>query len=61
MICRQCEQSPATCSIRAGFEYHPTCDDCAAWWHPGRRYPLELVEETYYADRLVPAPVDDGG
>jgi hypothetical protein len=27
----------ATCLIRAGLEWHPCCDECAAWWPDHRK------------------------
>jgi hypothetical protein len=55
MICRQCRQSEATVAIRSGFEFHPTCAECAEWWALERRYPIENVEPDYQYEG------DDGG
>lgn len=44
--CRNCGQ-PATCAIRSGLEWHPTCDECASWWSDDRRGPLSEVADDY--------------
>lgn len=44
--CRNCG-SAATVAIHSGFEAHPTCDECAAWWAEWRRVPLAEVAPDY--------------
>mgnify|MGYP000891296822 CR=1 FL=1 len=55
MRCRCCA-AEATTAIRSGFEFHPECDECAAYWSPDRRYPLSEVDDDYEYEEGTDTP-----
>lgn len=38
--CESCDTAMATCLIRHGCEWHPSCEECASWWSDDRIYIL---------------------
>lgn len=59
MRCRN-DANEATKALRSGLDYHPVCDECAAWWGPHRLSDVSNVDPNYEYEDLGPRTASRG-